>query len=204
VLPGNSLIIAFSKINLTVSKLLSKLDLQGYITLSYLGGVAVGMMFDYQYYNHFAIDIFEYSDILDFLLTPVRNLEVIVFVLATLGIVWTLFKLDDIWKKRSPNTYNRFNLVKWQKTSRPFMYALSVILYLFIAATIYGEEKYKRFLKAPSPVSLTFESGSKTISGSLIGKNKDYLFLQDADSTVKAIPINADVQEIVIQEKEGK
>lgn len=187
-----------------MSKLLSKLDLQGYITLSYLGGVAVGMMFDYQYYKRFAIDIFEYSDILDFLLTPVRNLEVIVFVLATLGIVWTLFKLDDIWKKRSPKSYNRFNLIKWQKNSRSFMYGLSVVLYLFIAAGIYGEEKYKRFLKTPDPVSLTFESGSKTISGSLIGKNKDYLFLQDADSTVKAIPINADVQEIVIQKKEGK
>lgn len=184
-----------------MSKLLSKLDLQGYITLSYLGAVAVGMMFDYQYYNHFAIDIFEYSDILDFLLTPARNLEVILFVIATIIIVWFLFRIDKAWEDKFPKSYRRFNFPGWQKSLKKYRSALflfSLVLYLFIASGVYGTRKFERFNTDPTPVSLTFESGSKTISGSLIGKNKDYLFLQSADSTIKAIPINADVQEIVI------
>ncbi|GAB5523293.1 MAG: hypothetical protein Roseis2KO_11650 [Roseivirga sp.] len=184
-----------------MSKLLSKLDLQGYITLSYLGAVAVGMMFDYQYYNHFAIDIFEYSDILDFLLTPARNLEVILFVLATIVIVWVLFRIDKAWEDKYPKSYRRFNFPGWQKSLKKYrsgLFIFSLVLYLFIASTVYGERKFEQFNTEPTPVSLTFESGSKTISGSLIGKNKDYLFLQAPDSTIKAIPINADVQEIVI------
>lgn len=184
-----------------MSKLLSKLDLQGYITLSYLGAVAVGMMFDYQYYNHFAIDIFEYSDILDFLLTPARNLEVILFVVGTISIVWLLFRIDKAWENKYPNTYRRFNFPGWQKSLKKYrsaLYLFSVVLYLFIASQVYGERKFQRFESDPAPVSLTFESGDKTVSGSLIGKNKDYLFLQTPDSTIKAIPINADVQEIIL------
>jgi hypothetical protein len=187
-----------------VSKLLSKLDLQGYITLSYLGAVAVGMMFDYQYYNHFAIDIFEYSDILDFLLTPVRNLEVILFVIGTIIIVWLLFRLDKAWEDKYPDAYRRFNFPGWQKSLKKYRSAFfffSLVLYLFIASGFYGDRKFDEFNTEPTPVSLTFESGSKTVTGSLIGKNKDYLFLQTPDSTIKAIPINADVQEIVIARK---
>lgn len=184
-----------------MSKLLSKLDLQGYITLSYLGAVAVGMMFDYQYYNHFAIDIFEYSDILDFLLTPARNLEVILFVIGTIIIVWFLFRIDKAWEDKYPNSYRKFNFPGWQKSLKNYRSSFqlfSVVLYLFIGSQVYGERKFDRFETNPTPVSLTFESGSKSISGSLIGKNKDYLFLQTPDSTIKAIPINADVQEIIL------
>ncbi|MCE7994418.1 MAG: hypothetical protein HEP71_20700 [Roseivirga sp.] len=184
-----------------MSKLVSKLDLQGYITLSYLGAVGVGMMFDYQYYSHFGIDIFEYSDILDFLLTPARNLEVILFVIGTILIVWLLFRLDRAWEDKYPNAYRRFNFPGWQKSLKKYrsaFFVFSLLLYLFIASGVYGERKFSQFNTEPTPVSLTFESGSKTVSGSLIGKNKDYLFLQSADSTIKAIPINADVQEIVI------
>lgn len=179
-------------------KLPKNLDFQGYLTLSYLGTVAVGMMFDHHYYANFAIDIFEYSDILDFLLTPARNLEVVLFVVATLGIVYLLFRLDNIWEDRFPKSYKLLNFSKWQKKSKPLLYSVSVVLYLLIAASLYGEQKYERFLNDPTPVSLTFEGGNRTVSGNLIGKNKDYLFLQTPDSTIKAIPINADVQEIVI------
>ncbi len=60
-----------------------KFDFQGYTTIGYLTIVVIGMMFDYQYYQNFGINIFEYSDILDFLLAPAKNLEVILFALVT-------------------------------------------------------------------------------------------------------------------------
>ena len=36
--------------------------------------------------------------------------------------------------------------------------------------------------------------------GKLIGKNTDYIFLEKSDKSVTAIPVNSDVQEIVISE----
>lgn len=178
-----------------------KLDSQAYITLAYLCTVAVGMMFDYKYYDHFSINIFEYSDILDFLLAPVKNLELILFVIVTIILVWIFFRLDKLWQDKAPKSYKRFNF-GWSKDVvqryRPYFFTFSLIGYLFLAASFYGDRTYERFQESPKSIELIFESGNTTIKGNLIGKNSDYIFMQAADSTIKAVPVNSDVQEIII------
>jgi len=77
-----------------------KFDFQGYTTIGYLSIVVMGMMFEYQYYLNFGINIFEYSDILDFLLAPAKNLEVILFAFASSLFVFLLFKFDGLWQKK--------------------------------------------------------------------------------------------------------
>jgi len=177
------------------------LDSQAYITLGYLTIVAIGMMFDYEYYSHFEINIFEYSDILDFLLAPVKNLELILFAAASLIAVLIFFQLDKLWQNRWPKSYRRFNLgmsIDALKKYRPFIVVISSFAYLNLAASIYGERMYKRFDTSPKEIEVVFESDQRVLSGKLIGKNKDYILLQTEDLAVKAIPISSDVQEIII------
>lgn len=184
-----------------------KPDTQAYITLAYLATVAVGMMFDYQYYNHFDINIFEYSDILDFLLAPVKNYELIIFVLATLLILWLFFQLDKTWQNKSPKSYKRFNFGMTKDNAhryRPFYLGFALITYLFLASVFYGERTLARFQDNPEQIKLTFESGGKSIEGQFIGKNKDYVFLMSADSTIKAVPVSSDVQEIILGKFTGE
>ena len=58
--------------------------------------------------------------------------------------------------------------------------------------------QFSDFNDSSKTIELFFESGEKKVLGDLIGKNSDYIFLQTADSTIKAIPILTDVQEIII------
>jgi hypothetical protein len=173
-----------------------KFDFQGYITIGYLLIVVMGMMFEYRYYEEFGINIFEYSDILDFLLAPAKNLEVILFALSTLILIGILFLIDDLWKKKRPASYKRFNF--GMEKYRPIMMIIGFIVLLNTASQIYADMQFSNFKKYHKTIELIFESGEKKLTGNIIGKNSDYIFLQTADSTIKAIPILTDVQEIII------
>ena len=85
------------------------LDSQAYITLGYLTVVIIGMMFDYDYYKRFNINIFEYADVLDFLLAPVKSITLMLFAFTTVILVLIFFRLDKLWLAKFPKTYKRFN-----------------------------------------------------------------------------------------------
>jgi len=179
-----------------------KLDTQAYITLAYLITVAVGMMFDYKYYREFSINIFEYADILDFLLTPVKNLEVIGFVAASAFAVFIFYRFDKLWGRKWPKSYKFFNLGisgdRMQRV-RPVLMAILSVAYLSIASDFYSERKFNDFQESTEKIEIVYEGGGLIVSGKLIGKNSDYVFLQTSDKAIKAIPVASDVQEIVIK-----
>lgn len=177
------------------------LDSQAYITLGYLTIVVIGMMFDYKYYSHFAINIFEYADILDFLLAPVKNLELILFAVASLIFVLLIFQLDKVMKRKWPKFHNRFNMGMSDallKKYRPVMFAVALLAYLGVASDLYGDRMFKRFQESAKEIEVIFESDQRVLKGKLIGKNADYILMQTDDSAVKAIPVSSDVQEIII------
>lgn len=177
------------------------LDSQTYITLGYLTIVLIGMMFDYKYYNHFDINIFEYADILDFLLAPVKNFELILFAAASLIAVLIFFQIDKLWQDRWPKSYKRFNFgmsTNALKKYRPYIIVLSALAYLNLASEFYGDRMFKRFEEAPKEIEIVFQSDERVLKGKLIGKNADYVIMQTDDQAVKAIPVSSDVQEIII------
>lgn len=177
------------------------LDSQAYITLGYLTIVVIGMMFDYKYYSHFAINIFEYADILDFLLAPVKNLELILFAVASLIFVLLIFQLDKVMKRKWPKFHNRFNMGMSDallKKYRPVIFAVALLAYLGVASDLYGDRMFKRFQESAKEIEVIFESDQRVLKGKLIGKNADYILMQTDDSAVKAIPVSSDVQEIII------
>jgi hypothetical protein len=173
-----------------------KFDFQGYITIGYLSIVIMGMMFEYRYYEKFGINIFEYSDILDFLLAPAKNLEVILFAFVTFLFIGLLYLIDNLWLKKRPISYKRFNF--GMEKYRPIVMILGFITLLNGASKIYAKMQFSTFNESPKTIELLFESGEKKMTGNIIGKNSDYVFLQTMDKSIKAIPIQTDVQEIII------
>ena len=179
------------------------IDLQGYITLAYLSAVVVGMIFDYQYYIHFGINIFEYSDILDFLLAPVKNLELIFFVLGSFLIVYILFKLDKLWLTRFPKSYRKLNFGITKEKIEPYRkiaFMFSIIVYLMLAAKLYGNLKFDQHEASPPQITIKFSQSNESIKGDYIGKNTDYIFIKEGKLLIKAIPIQSDVKEIILRE----
>ena len=177
------------------------LDSQAYITLGYLMIVIIGMMFDFNYYDRFSINIFEYADVLDFLLAPVKNLQLMIFAFATFLVVGVFFQLDKLWQKKYPKAYKRFNFgvtPRFAEKYRPIFFIVSLIAYFYLASGYYGERMYDNYQKEADKIEIVFESDKRVLQGKLIGKNTDYIFLETNDKAVRAIPVSSDIQEIII------
>lgn len=175
-------------------------EIQLIVTISYVLIVGIGMLFTYQKYSEFGINIFEYADIFDFLIAPFSDFKVLLFSTVTIVLVLLLFRLDVVWKLKYPETYSKMNWgldkKSWFSVYRYVMFALMFVIYLYLSADFYGEFTKKEVLEK-SQINIKY-SDNQNIKGKVIGKTKDILFLLQNEK-VKAIPINANVKEFEIK-----
>jgi len=73
-------------------------EFQTFLSVFYLLLVGIGMLFSYEKYSRFGINIFQYSDIFDFLLTPFRDLYIFIFSFASIGIVFLIYTINKLLK----------------------------------------------------------------------------------------------------------
>lgn len=175
-------------------------EIQTVITLSYILAVGIGMLFNYQKYAEFEINIFDYSDVFDFLIAPFSDSNILLFAVASIISVFLLIQLDTVWKRKSPESYSRANFgldkKKWFSAFRYFTFAIAFILYLYLSADLFG--KYaKSKVENQQPISIRF-ADNEIKMGKLIGKTKDILFLLK-NGHVKAIPLTSLVKEIELK-----
>lgn len=175
-------------------------QLQTIIAICYIIIIGVGMLFNYQKYSEYNINIFYYSDIFDFLIAPFSDIYILIFSILSLTIVSALIQLDNFWKKRWPTSYSiaNFKLDKKRffKLYRAIIFTIGFILYLYLAADTYGKLSKENTL-SKDPIKISFSDNSYR-KGKLIGKTKDVIFLLVND-TVIAIPISSSVKEIQIK-----
>jgi hypothetical protein len=175
-------------------------EIQAIISISYIIIVGIGMLFNYQKYSEFDINIFDYSDIFDFLIAPLSDFYIILFATISILFVSIFIKLDSMWKNKWPKSYSKLNFGRdkkpWYKVYQATLFTISFALYLHLAADYYG-----RYVKAKiineSDISIVF-TDNKIKSGKLIGKTKDMIFLLNGEN-VFALPINSWVKEIKIK-----
>ncbi|SIQ07225.1 hypothetical protein [Maribacter ulvicola] len=175
-------------------------EIQTVITASYIIAVGIGMLFNYQKYSEFDINIFNYSDVFDFLIAPFSDFYILFFATASILFVSILIKLDTLWKNKWPKSYAKANFVpdnkSWYKTYRIVLFIISFFLYLYLSADYYG--KYtKNKISNQNNISIKL-ADNEIKSGKLIGKTKDVLFLLN-NGNVYAIPITSLVKEIKIK-----
>ncbi|NQZ78077.1 MAG: hypothetical protein HRT61_18530 [Ekhidna sp.] len=175
-------------------------ELQTIISISYITIVGIGMLFNYHKYEEFGINIFEYADIFDFLIAPFSDFQILLFSTFSLLFVATLFRLDGYMMKKYPKAYSKFNFGRdkkpWYIMYRNAMFALSFFLYLYVAAEYYGSYAKQRVVDK-DPITINF-IGDKSLSGKLIGKTKDVIFILKG-KTVSALPISSSVREIQVK-----
>ncbi|WP_299364081.1 hypothetical protein [Winogradskyella sp.] len=175
-------------------------EIQAVISISYVVAVGIGMMFSYKKYSEFDIDIFDYGDIFDFLMTPFSEIYVLTFSLLSIFFVFILFKLDSIWKRKWPRSYSFLNFGmdkrSWFGLYRNGMFLISAMLYLYLSATIYGKYAKEKVLNQKEITVRLVDNEVKT--GKLIGKTNNVIFLLKKED-VYAIPISSLVKEIKIR-----
>lgn len=174
-------------------------ETQSVITILYILAVGVGMLFSYQKYSEFGINIFDYAGVFEFLVAPFADYLILLFTVITFLLAYLLFRLDKLWKTKHPASYKKMNF-GWERSGRLLQqtsYAVMVIVYLYIAAGYYGELKREEIFQQPD-IELKYQDNSVT-SGKLIGVTSNILFLYKVGQ-VKAIPLTALVKEFEIMQ----
>ncbi len=54
-------------------------ELQTIISILYIFAVGIGMLFNFQKFSEFGINIFEFADIFDFLIAPFSDFKILLF-----------------------------------------------------------------------------------------------------------------------------
>ena len=118
-------------------------EIQTVISISYVAAVGIGMLFNYEKFIRFGINIFDYADVFDFLISPFSDFKILSFTLLSILLASIIVYLDILWKRKFPENYSRFNFnwdaKPWFQIMRVLMSGLLFFLYLMIAADIYGD-----------------------------------------------------------------
>ncbi|WP_394751110.1 hypothetical protein [Spongiimicrobium salis] len=175
-------------------------EIQTVITISYLVTVAIGMLFNFQKFSEFEINIFHYADVFDFLIAPFADFYILLFAAISISCVWIIFKLDALWKNKRPKSYSKasFGIDKkpWFNIYRTALIMVSFTVYIYVSADYYGKYAKEKVMEQ-GDISIRMED-NEVKSGKFIGKTKDVLFLWENES-VYAIPFTSLVKELKIK-----
>lgn len=178
-------------------------ELQTILTIAYIFSVAVGMLFTYHKYKEFGINIFDYADILDFLIAPFSDFAILWFIIGSSALIGLLIVGDIFFKNNYPKAYSRFNLgidqKSWFSTYRVISFIVLFMLYLVLSAQTYGAY-YKRQVLESSTIEVKF-ADNETKRGLLVGKTKDIIFLLEGEE-LSAIPISSFLKEFKLPKEQ--
>jgi hypothetical protein len=174
-------------------------EIQTVITISYIIAVGIGMLFNFQKYSEFGINIFDYADVFDFLIAPFSDFNILLFTIISLTLTYLLIKVDLLWKRKFPKSYSKqsfgWDKKTWYNSFRYISFTILFIFYLYISANYYGNISKKQILNQSS-IKIRF-SDNEFKKGKMIGKTKDVIFIMTGEK-VEAIPITSLVKEIEI------
>jgi len=181
----------------TVNNMLKQF--QTVVTISYIFAVGIGMLFEYQKYDEFGINIFDYSDVFDFLLAPFADTKIFLFTIIALGVPYISYRFDFEWKTRFPNSYTKFNFgvdkKSWYDTYRFTVFGIVLISYFYFTSNTYGALSKQKTLEEDD-VILRF-SDNEVKKGKMIGQTYSTIFLL-VDERVQIVPYSAVIKEIEI------
>ena len=176
-------------------------EFQTFLSVFYLLLVGVGMLFSYEKYARFGINIFQYSDIFDFLLTPFRDLYIFIFSFASVGVVFLLYIMKKLIKNKFPKFYNSKYRLGLLKSYPLVLFIIVFVIYLFSFSIKYGKFAERNILENTKLTEIMLNNGNIK-KGHLIGKNNGYIFLLENKSVVNIYPISNSVSLIKIKDFE--
>lgn len=173
-------------------------ELQTLLTIAYLAMIGIGMLFQYHYYKLYAINIFEYADLFDYVVAPFENQRIFIYTLISILVPFGLYHLDLWIARKFPKSYSiaamRMDRLSWYGTFRVVLFSIFMLLYLQMAAEIYGI-KHKNRIDKKAPILVEYMDNS-TLSGNMIGKTQSVIFIKQDNGKLIVIPYGSVVKSI--------
>ena len=193
-----------------MKKLSSFQEIQGVVTLGYIYLILMGILNESLYYNQLDINILNYSDVLDILISPIAKMTsssagFVVF----LVLIFALFGLPKIlvnqrekrWFKKSFKMKEGLNAEEMRSS---FFYLALFMIALFLVGFYVGTglgngNKLKKRIANKEVVfnDKLYFLNEEEATVEIIGKNSSYIFYLEAGSeVVKVSPISGVILKI--------
>lgn len=172
-------------------------EFQTLLSVIYLAMVGIGMLFTHQKYSQFNIDIFDYSDIFDFLIAPFQDISILIATIIGVLLSLLIFRLDKFAQRKFPRAYSilafGWDKKSWYDSYRYLVFVFMLLVYVFTASNSYGKHIKKKVLDQEE-ITITYMDNS-TVSGIQIGKTQETVFILDGED-IHAIPVGSTVKKI--------
>jgi len=176
-------------------------NLQAILSTGYLSMILLGITFTGTRYSQFRINIFSYSEALDFLIAPFKDIQIVIYSLVPILITYIFLQFDKALKTKYPKVYSIIYLgtdkKSWFKKAWIFQWTIFLVIYTLLASSIYAGNFKKNFANTAQNVVIEFE-GKQFVNGRMIGSNPNFIFIQDTSNANLIIPINSTVKLVKI------
>ncbi len=182
------------------------------VTLIYLAISLIGLMFSWALFSEFNVNIFNFTEVSDFLLAALR--EPMTFVMAgsallvTWLIDWLTMHETRYWNIKSPKSKLAKAYVKSQKLGRhPIARVFIFMLYSYLFISLYGSWKGQEIkagkgqvirVQLTEPVPDRHGENQVVIEGILLGSTNKYLFLYDPESGITSAMPEENIVRVLI------
>ncbi len=172
------------------------------LTLGYLFLTAVGMIYEWIFFNAFDLQIIDFADPGDFLLVAFRQPLLLLITLLSVWVVVRLIRRHERRRNRSAR-YRRwtdwFQRKPWWPVAERILYVLLFVGYFIMLTASYADHSAERVLHGKGKkirVELTVDPSAKPgVTGgkvyTLLGSTTRYLLLYDLENhRTEVIPAN--------------
>jgi magnesium-transporting ATPase (P-type) len=160
------------------------------ITILYILAITIGMIFNYAKYKTFGINIFDYSDITDFILFPFSDFKVLLFTLVIAILCLALYYIDLKLRDLFPSIFNPQKITKTQYKMISLVISIFLfMLFIFIVSKKYSQSFYHNISFADN---ITIHTQRNKYTGKYVGKTSDVIFIYQ-DNKLKIFPISSNI-----------
>ncbi len=193
---------------------LTQRSLQDYLSLGYLYLLVLGIFKDAIYYGYLGVNIINYANIQDILLSPIIHLtsDIKQFLVIFIGIPLVAYIVQYAAKKYHFKNKNKAwykakkNYEKWDKTydgEDSYSYLITLTLLCLFGGFIgfglgKGQKTSEKLKEGTLEMNhqITFVD-KETLEVNLMGHNSEYLFYAaEKDTTVTIMPIQGNIKKI--------
>ena len=187
------------------------------ITLAYLAISFLGLLFSWSLFGEFDVNVFNFTEVSDFLLAALREPMTFVMAGSALLVTWILGWLGRLevkhWTTKNPTSrFGKFYSRSSKAINRhPITPIIIFLLYSYFFISLYGNWKAERIkagegqvirVQLTEPVVANSgdgqTGGNVIIKGILLGSTNKYLFLYDPDSKITSAMPEENIVRVLI------